>query len=174
MVTDDTETGGKPQASQVCLDPPVAVVDAYSDLKRRTDNAPLHFSFTWRQTAFDATVEAGDDGLRLTLKNNLGALPFSAEDKNRRADLLAIVDADKDSGAARLKIVRGQDIVLEGGFPLIKNDGNMANNIVSTLTTLVLRAAPHLDLLAENASSFEGLPNTPNSKTSEIQSDLDH
>lgn len=174
MVSDDTETGGKQHASRGCLDPPVAAVDAYSDLKRRVDNAPLHFSFTWRQTEFDATVEARDDGLRLTLKNTLVPLPFSAENKNRRADLLAIVDTQNDNGIGKLKIIRGQDVILEGGIALIKDDRNTANNIVSTLTALVLRVAPHLDLLAEDASTFETLPNTAGSTTSGIQSDLDH
>lgn len=135
--------------------------DAYHELQRRVADSPLHFSFTWRETEFRATVKAGEGGLRLTLQNDLAPLPYSVEDKSRRNNLLAVVDTHHGDSAAKLRVVRGRDVVLEGGIELPRESGNTVNDIVSTLTILVLRAAPHLDLLAERATSLDGMNSTP-------------
>lgn len=135
--------------------------NAYCELQRRVADSPLRFSFTWRETEFRATVEAGEGWLRLTLQNDLAPLPYSVEGKSRRNSLLAIVDTHHGEPAGKLRVVRGRDVVLEGGIELPRGSGNTVNDIVSTLTILVLRAAPHLDLLAERATSLEGLNSTP-------------
>lgn len=135
--------------------------NAYCELQRRVADKPLRFSFTWRETEFRATVEAGEDGLRLTLQNDLAPLPYSAEDKGRRDNLLAVVDTLNGDSTGKLKVVRGRDIVLEAGIELPQESGNTVNNIISTLTVLVLRAAPHLDFLAERATSLDELKSTP-------------
>lgn len=157
----DTRSSNTPAASLGDgLNVDAVAPNAYSELQRRVADSPLRFSFTWRETEFRATVEAGEDGLRLTLQNDLAPLPYSAEDKSRRGNLLAIVDTRDGDSAGKLRVVRGRDIVLEAGIELPQECGNTVNNIISTLTILVLRAAPHLDLLAERATSFDELKTT--------------
>ncbi len=153
-MSDDIGSGELPDAARSVLASDAIEIDTYGELQRRVADSPLRFSFTWRETKFRATVEASEDGLRLTLHNNVTSLPYSAEDKSRRQDLFAVVDTHRHDSAGKLKIVRGQEIVLDGSIELPEETGNTITDLVSTLTVLVLRAAPHLDLLAESVASL--------------------
>ena len=122
------------------------------ELMRRLVAKPRKFSFNWRGVDFTALLEGLDGGLRLTLHSDLAALPYSAEDAGERANLLAVVDTSGTGREGRLRVVCGQKIVIEDSIDLTLTVGATVNSIITSLTILVLRLAPCLDLLAERAA----------------------
>ncbi len=125
---------------------------AYIELMRRAIAEPRRFTFKWRGVNFSARLDGHDGGLRLTLHSDLAALPYSAEDAGERADLLAVVDAFGNGRESKFRVVCGQKIVIEDSIDLTQTIDSTVNSIITSLTILVLRLAPCLDLLAERAS----------------------
>ena len=124
----------------------------YLELMRRMVAEPRRFTFKWRGVDFSARLDGYNGGLRLTLHSDLAALPYSAEDAGERANLLAVVDAHGTGREGRFRVVCGQKIVIEDAIDLTQTIDSTANSIITSLTILVLRLAPFLDLLAERAS----------------------
>ncbi len=149
--------GTDPAATPNMLDdvPPfkIATAGSYDELLRRVAASPQSFSFDWRGVKFMACLDGHDGGLRLTLHSDLTALPYSAEDAGERKDLLAVVDSIGTGRESKFRVVCGQKIVIEDSIDLTNTIGSTVNSIVTSLTILVLRLAPYLDLLAERAST---------------------
>ncbi len=122
------------------------------ELLRRAIAEPRRFSFKWRGVDFAARLDEHNGGLRLTLRSDLGVPPDSAEDAGERADLLAVVDTYPTGSEGKFRVVCGQKIVIEDSIDLTQAIDSTVNSIITSLTTLVLRLAPFLDLLAERAS----------------------
>ncbi len=130
----------------------LATDGAYLELMRRAIAEPRRFSFKWRGVDFAARLDEHNGGLRLTLHSDLAALPYSAEDAGERADLLAVVDTYPTGSEGKIRVVCGQKVVIEDSIDLTQTIDSTVNSIITSLTVLVLRLAPCLDLLAERAS----------------------
>ena len=159
-MSDDTiadQGGTDPAATPNVFDgaPPlkIAAAGAYDELLRRVAASPQSFNFDWRGVKFMARLDGHDGGLRLTLHSDLTALPYSAENAGERKELLAVVDAIGTDRESKFRVVCGQKIVIEDSIDLTQTVGSTVNSIVTSLTILVLRLAPYLDLLAESAST---------------------
>lgn len=135
------------------LDNDVLEAGAYGELMRRTKRQPLSFSFVWRGTDFRGTIESIVDGMRLSLRSDLAALPYSAENPAARGDLLAVVDTCAGGSAAKLVVFQGHTIMLEHEIELPESLGDTMTTLVTNLTMLVLNTAPYLDLIAEFMSA---------------------
>ena len=125
---------------------------AYGDLMRRAKQQPLNFSFEWRETDFMCTVESIDDGMRLSLRSALAAIPYSAENAAARGELLAVVDTYAGGSDAKLMVYQAHKVMLEHEIVLPPSLGDTVANIVTQLTMLVLNTAAYLDLIAEVSS----------------------
>lgn len=141
-------------ANKGSLDLDSVVQGAYGELLRRVAQSPLNFNFTWHGTSFSGSISGHDDGLRMYLQSNLADIPFSAENAAARGDLLAIVDTHRGGKPAELRVVQGQNLVLDSTLDLPAEGLETVNGIISTLTVMVLRSAPYLDLLAKRASEI--------------------
>ncbi len=130
----------------------LATDGAYMELMRRVIAEPRRFTFEWRGVDFSARLDGHNGGLRLTLHSDLAALPYSAEDAGERANLLAVIDTYGTGGESKFRVVRGQKIIIEDSIDLTQTIDSTVNSIITSLTILVLRLAPCLDLLAERAS----------------------
>ncbi len=126
---------------------------AYGELMRRAKQKPLSFSFVWRGSDFMGRVESISDGMRLSLRSDLAALPYSAENIAVRGDLLAVVDTYAGGSEARLMVFHGRTIMLEHEIVLPESHGDTMATLVTHLTMLVLNTAPYLDLIAEFTSA---------------------
>jgi len=121
---------------------------AIAAVRRRTAAGPLSFAFTWRGKRFTGAIADAPDGLSVTLRGELGGLPFSAENKATRRSLLALIEASRD-GANRLSVVNGTGVVLETTLAVGASPASTAGDLITALTVAVLSTAPYLDLLAE-------------------------
>ena len=122
---------------------------AYGELMRRARQQALVFSFAWRGTDFRGTVESIGESMRLSLRSDLAAIPYSAENPAARGGLLAVVDTYDGGSEAKLTVVQGRMVMLEHEIPLPKSHGDTMANLITQLTMLVLNTAPYLDLIAE-------------------------
>jgi hypothetical protein len=122
---------------------------AYGELMRRAKEKPLGFTFDWRGSNFKGKVESIEDGMRLSLRSALAAIPYSAEDADSRGDLLAVVDTCSTGVEAKLTVYQGRSIMIEHEIDLPPCDGDTMATIVTQLTMLVMNTAPYLDLIAE-------------------------
>ncbi len=137
-----------------------AALGAYGELLRRVVHAPLSFTFSWRNIDFTGSFEGRDDGIRLVLDSNLANIPYTGEDAATRHNLLAVVDASRDERAGKLRVIDGRKIVFKSEIEMPTDPVGTVDSIVATLTVLVLRVAPYLDLLAERASAYRDLTAT--------------
>ena len=120
---------------------------AYGELMRRAKLKPLSFSFSWRGGEFTGTVESVGDGMRMSLRSALAAIPFSAENAATRGNLLAV------NSEAKLMVFQGSTIMLEHEIIVPRSTGDTVTTMVTQLTMLVLNTAPYLDLIAEHSAS---------------------
>ena len=147
--------GNGPDGQSKGLQIDSAAHGSYGVLRQRLAESSLNFTFNWRGVDFSGRFEAREGGVRLTLHSDVASLPYSAEDPDGREGMLAVVDTFRDDNSGTLKVVCGRKIVIEDVIELAGMAGNTATNIVTSLTVLVLRLAPCLDLLAERAAARE-------------------
>lgn len=126
---------------------------AYGEFMRRAKLRPLSFTFAWRGSEFLGTVECFGDGMRMSLRSALAALPFSAENAADRGSLLAVVDTCANGSEAKLTVVQGSTIMLEHEITLPRSIGGTVTTMVTQLTMLVLNTAPYLDLIAKHTTA---------------------
>lgn len=126
---------------------------AYGELMRRAKQQALGFTFVWRGSDFKGTIESIGDGIRLLLRSDLTAIPYSAENPAARGRLLAVVDTYDGGSEAKLTVVQGHTIMLEHKIALPKSSGDTMANLITQLTAMVLNTAPYLDLIAESAKT---------------------
>lgn len=124
-------------------------LEAQSELLRRITNKALEFTFRWRGVTFHGRLESGDGKTRLTLFAELGVVPYSTENRSRRRTMLAVVDTLSGQQHGRIRLVTNQTLIHENEIEIPTSSGCTANNIIASVTRLVLETAPYLDAVAE-------------------------
>lgn len=112
--------------------------------KRR--DGKLHFGFKYRGIPFVVRAESHDMGTDMSTIASLGTLPYSAEDPERRATALAILDAAALDLGGQLRLTAKQRIELVENVRL---DEPLTPTVLLTRTArLVLKTKPYLELLS--------------------------
>lgn len=127
------------------LDIHAVAADAAGNLVEVDWDDPVHFSFPLKGWQISACLsEAGRT--RLALEADLGPLPFTAEAREVRAGLQAIVEAANGHLGPVLRITDGRHIKLDiSGVP---DRPLTAVSLVASVTRLLAPVTPYLDLLA--------------------------
>lgn len=120
--------------------------NAESALTQKSADGRLHFGFLYKGIPFVVRAQANDLGTDLSIIASLGDLPYSAEDRERRATALAILDAAKRDLGGRIRLNRKQRLELVENFHL---EEALTPTVLLTRTArIVLRAKPYLELLS--------------------------
>jgi hypothetical protein len=121
-------------------------VDPDGHLARRSEGKPLAFTFSFRGVLFAGQAESTFEKSRLRIYADLGALPYTAEARDRRWNAVAIVNSASRALGGRVRLSSQQHILLmeEKGFnaPLAPRD------LVAHTVRLILEVKPYLDLLS--------------------------
>lgn len=116
------------------------------DLSRKKSDGKLEFGFEYRRIPFVVQAVANNQGTDMSLRASLGNLPFTAEDPERRATAIAILEIASSDLGGRIRLTREQRLVLD---EQIRLDEPLTPSVLLTRTaTVVLRAKPYLELLA--------------------------
>ena len=146
---DPSAAGSEALGDKNILDVPAIELGAYGELMRRANEQPLSFSFVWRGTSFQSTVDSDGKAMRLSLTSDLTAIPYSVENAVARGDLFAVGESFVDDNETKLTVSRGHTITLEHEIALPDSRSDTMVTLVTQLTMLVLDSAPYLDLIAE-------------------------
>jgi hypothetical protein len=123
------------------------VVDASGGLARRLrDRVAFHFTIDGMR--FDGAVESRGDGRALTLTADLGVVPYTAEDRQARVDVNAVLAASRtDMAHGRLAISPDQHVRMAAridvGAPMTPV------KLLAAATEVVHAAMPWLKLVRE-------------------------
>src|SRR6185312_4949136 len=89
---------------------PFMIPTSFADLELTADGpavqavAPIAFGFTYAGIAFEARADRSDEQPKLSLRGQVGTLPFSAEGVQRRTDVKTIIAASQEAKACRLSL----------------------------------------------------------------------
>lgn len=115
-------------------------------LTDKKQGGPLQFGFSYRGIPFVVRALANDLGTDVSIVASLGTLPYSAEDPERRATALTIIQAAARDLGGRIRLSDKQRIELVEAEHL---DVPLTPSVLLTRTArLVLGAKPYLELLA--------------------------
>jgi len=107
---------------------------------------PAKFTFTWMNIGFRGVIENdGDDGAMLRLAGDLGHVPFSVENLQRRAGLTKLCSL-KILDDAGFEIT--SNLVLEFHHQIRLMDPPTPMLALSQITALLAQAKPYLDMVA--------------------------
>jgi hypothetical protein len=124
-------------------------IDGDGILRTRVPEFPLSFQFTWRRARFSGTVDRMIDSLVLRFGIALPPLPFTAENRSRRADYLnAINELGDTSEFGRIETKDNRLALMTQELPLEGEASVTPTELVTNLAVALLRSAPCLDLLA--------------------------
>jgi len=120
-------------------------------LERCAPALPLRFGFEWHGTRFLGIVSREADRLVLSLGAALARVPFSGEDKARRANLLSLIAATDQKGSGPTLTLSGQNgLELKQQIALAADTALTATVLVTEITAALLSSAAVLDLIAES------------------------
>jgi hypothetical protein len=108
---------------------------------------PATYSFKCYGTSFDAVVarNAGG-GARLTIRGDLGLLPFSAESKTARQYIRAIIEIGQDLPLAEITLSKTQSVILRGVMEF-DHPPSPANAVAAT-AVMVIASKPFVDMVS--------------------------
>ena len=121
----------------------------------RIARTTLNFSFDHTGTAFAATIEPTPEGAHLKIDAALAPMPYSAEGRSRRRDLLAIVAASRSGlrfgrfaldGQRHIHLISELDI----GSPVTPTA------LVTAATQMLIAATPWIALLRHHLGPVGG------------------
>ena len=115
-------------------------------IRRRPSDSPLHFSFLFRDVLFQASIDGGESP-SLSLKAELGELPFTAQSPTARQLCKKIIQASHDGcPSGGLGLLDDSLMVYQASAvpPVPRN----SVSVIATAVTMVLEITPYLDLLA--------------------------
>lgn len=107
---------------------------------------PASFTFSCYDTSFDAVVVHGSgSGARLTVRGQLGTLPYSAESVTARRYMHAVVNAGKELPFAEISLTSSQAIVVRGtmDFP----DQPTPASVAAGTSVIIVALKPVIDLM---------------------------
>jgi len=108
---------------------------------------PVTCSFTCYGTAFDVVVTRNSGGgARLTLRGNLGVLPFSAESRTARQYMRAVIEVGQNLPHAEITLSKTQSIILRGVMDF-ENPPSPATAFAAT-AVIVIAGRPFVDLIS--------------------------
>lgn len=120
-------------------------------LERCNPTLPLRFGFEWHGTRFNGKVAREADRLVLSLAAALARMPFSGEDKKRRASLLSLIAATGlDDHGPILSVSGNGGLELKQQIELSAGAALTATALVTETTAALLSSAALLDLIAES------------------------
>jgi len=107
---------------------------------------PASFTFSCYDTSFDAVViQAAGSGARLTVRGQIGTVPYSAESVTARRYMHAIVDAGRELPFAEISLTSAQAIVVRGtmDFPAQPTPASVA----AGASVIVVALKPVVDMM---------------------------
>ena len=111
----------------------------------------LSFRFAFHEVPFSCIAERQDGRPTLALAGDFGALPYTAEDPERRRAVQAVLAAAQRRSGLRWAVTPQQQIEVKGDIALDLPLTPMA--LVAGAVTLLLRVRPYLELLLECLSA---------------------
>lgn len=121
----------------------------------RPRNTPLALRFRYRNSAFSATAIPGVDPTSLSLRADLGKLPYSIEAPGVRCNLLAAVSALASSKIGRLTLDDGHRLEINGEIPIAAILTPMT--LMAAVAEFVLRIRPWLDPCLDQVAAGAGI-----------------
>ena len=108
---------------------------------------PMTFSFDCYNTRFDvAVVRNGDDGAKLAVQAQLGALPYSVESMFARQYIKAVVQVGRDLPYAELSLSRKQAITIRGTMEFPNHPAPAI--IVASAAVIAIAVKPIVDIIS--------------------------
>ncbi len=108
---------------------------------------PATYSFKCYGTPFNVVVtrNAGG-GARLTLRGDLGMLPFTAESHTARQYMRAVIDVGRNLPCAEITLSKTQSIILRGVMDF-ENPPSPATAVAAT-AVIVIAGKPFVDMIS--------------------------
>jgi hypothetical protein len=132
------------------------VIDPNSGLLSRADErAPIDFGFSFANHAFEAEARQGQGDVVLDCATTIGRLPYTIEDRQRRAELNRTLLA---LGAAGLKWHIDKDQAIRVGTRIHVTPPATAPRLVVALVEHLLPMKGYFELLAELAKPRKPTP----------------
>ncbi|MSO69006.1 MAG: hypothetical protein EXQ98_01800 [Alphaproteobacteria bacterium] len=130
------------------------VIGADGELSRREPKFPIAFQFNWREMNFEGDVARVDGALVLKITADVATVPFSAEDAERRAQLLSLLRAGAPDSEEPLLVLSPSNVLtLRRQIELPRDVALTADRLIIETATAVLMSAPYLDLMANGGDA---------------------
>jgi hypothetical protein len=136
----------------------VAVDLPLGRLRRADERFPIKFGFNFSNHAFEAQATQGHGDIVIDCAMTLCRLPYSIEDRKRRADLTRVLGG---LGGTGLKWEVGNDQVIRVGIRIHLDPPATAARVVAALVEHLLPSKGYLDLLLEIARRPKTRPALP-------------
>lgn len=108
---------------------------------------PATYSFKCYGTPFDVVVSRNSGGgARLTLRGDLGVLPFTAESRTARQYMRAVIDVGQNLPHAEITLSKTQSIILRGVMDF-ENPPSPATAVAAT-AVIVIAGKPFVDMIS--------------------------
>ncbi len=118
----------------------------HADPPASVANGLFHLHFDWRSHGFEAVLSQGkDENFDLTVTSDLGLLPYTAEGRQQRINLFAILRAARGSFPVRIDLIERQRLKLTARAAL--PSPVTATAAIASVTTLLVQARPYLDMI---------------------------
>ena len=127
---------------------PVFGVDSdHGVLASHSLTLPVTYSFKCYGTPFDVVVSRNaGGGARLTLRGDLGVLPFSAESRTAREYMRAVIDVGQNLPHAEITLSKTQSIILRGVMDF-EHPPSPATTVAAT-AVIVIAGKPFVDMIS--------------------------
>lgn len=108
---------------------------------------PMTFGFACYDTRFDvAVVQNGDDGTKLAVQAQLGALPYSIESMFARQYIKAVVQVGHDLPFAELSLSRKQALTVRGTMEFPNRPTPAI--VVASAAVIAIAVKPIIDIIS--------------------------
>ena len=130
---------------------PFMIPTSFADLELTADGpavqavAPIAFGFTYAGIAFEALADRSDEQPKLSVRGQVGTLPFSAEGVQRRADVKSIIAASREVQACRLSLDQRHEIWLDADIEV--ETPMTPTSLIAAAAAVIARCKPWLDML---------------------------
>lgn len=113
----------------------------------RSADSPMVFQFAWRSRRFRGSVSARPNGSRVALTAFVPESATTQIDASGGGSLLAVIDVHRGQSMANIRLLIGSQVLLDDKIEL-PGTALTIDGLVAGLTSVVLAAAPYLDLLS--------------------------